>query len=249
MKKINDYKELSPIIMRYFKRGVITNNFLTKADYVSEISEGNLFYEEEENSLCLYLLRDSFYILYFYALSPSAVFSNQDKPIICDAVGCEEILKANGFKEILTRVQLVREADEITDCEGRPATKTDAQKVYELMKSSFNDQTGYVPTYHQMLSECSENLIWVYTAGSDIAGVLRLEKSKGATTIRHLCVAPEYQRQGIGKKLCKCAFQDGKKSIVWTGKENNSAILLYKSSGFVLSGMESCVYRKDVKND
>ena len=45
MKEVTDFKALSKEIMKYFKRGVITNSFLSPESMKCEMKEGNLFYE------------------------------------------------------------------------------------------------------------------------------------------------------------------------------------------------------------
>ena len=54
----------------------------------------------------------------------------------------------------------------------------------------------------------------------------------------------EYRKQNIGKMLVSKLIEEnvGKKCIVWTGKENDSAIKVYKSNGFEIDNYCSNVY-------
>ena len=80
----------------------------------------------------------------------------------------------------------------------------------------------------------------------ELAGYFHLSPMEdGSWELDDFYLFEGYRGQGIGKKLLNCAFEDATKCVVWTGKENNIAISLYQSSGFVLSGLESVVYRKD----
>ena len=98
MRQITDYKEISPVILKYFKRGVITNNFLTAEDYKAEIAEGRLFVDSTDDTLFIYLKREEFYILYFYTFSKTAELPVLDLPIVSESVGDgAEFLKNNGF--------------------------------------------------------------------------------------------------------------------------------------------------------
>ena len=247
MKKITQYNEISPLIMRYFKRGVLTNNFLAKEDYISEIEEGRLFCKTGDDFLNIYVLRDGFYRLYFHALNEEVVFPSINGTIVCDCVGYEEFFARNGFKKVLERIKLECANYEVQiDTDAFTASVSDADKVYEIMQSSFNLFTGYLPTFTQIKNECENGLIYKTEDCEKITGVLRCAKTNSSVQIKHLCVSQEFRGCGIGRKLCSIALGNGKKCTVWTGKENKTAIGLYESCGFTQSGLESIVYRKDV---
>ena len=247
MKKITEYKELSPLIMRYYKRGVLTNNFLSKEDYLSEISEGRLFYESSDMFLCLYVLRDDFYQLYFYALSDEVVLPVADRDLVCDCVGHEDFLCKNGFTKLMTRTKLeCSDTGKIFLNETLVAEHKDANCVFKLMSDVFNPITGYVPTHTKIQNECLNGLIYKVVCDNKVVAVLRLAVSAKSVQIKHLCVDNLFQGRGFGKKLCVAALSHGKNCSVWTGEENLSALNLYKSFGFKESGLKSAVYRKEV---
>ncbi len=247
MRKITQYSEISPLIMKYFKRGVLTNNFLTKEDYTAEIKEGRLFCKTGDDFLNIYVLRDGFYRLYFHALNEGVVFPSINDTVVCDCVGYEQFLTGNGFIKELTRIKLeCANSEPPTVTDGFLAGVSDADEVYEIMKSSFNSFTGYLPTLTQIKSECENGLIYKVESDSKIAGVIRCAKTNSFVHIKHLCVSEEFRGCGIGRKLCSIVLGMGKKCSVWTGKENEAAIGLYESCGFTQSGLESIVYRKDV---
>lgn len=247
MKKIIDYKEVSPLVLRYFKRGVITNNFLGAEDYKAEIKEGRLFFAEGEDSLNLYVRRDEFYEFYFYALSESVAFPEFSEPLIADVVGNgAKVLENNGFFKILERVKLEINSNTDSMVAGKKSEKADAVEIFSLLKNSFNEFTGYIPNFSQVEKECEEGYFYKYSENGKIAGALRWGKTGKTAQIKHLCVSDKFRGMGIGKSLTKDFLTENPKAIVWTGKENTAAIKLYKSFGFSESNIESTVYRKDV---
>ena len=244
MKKITDYKEVSPLVLKYFKRGVITNNFLTAEDYKSEIAEDRLFYDCGEEYLCIYVKRDGFYQLYFHALSEDVLFPEIKEKIVCDISGYEgKILKENGFCGLIERVRL----EKVAEAEGESfekATMEDAEEIYELMNNCFDKFTGYVPNLTQIKSECERGLFYKIEKENKIAGILRSGKSGKVSQIKHLCVSDDFRGEGIGKRLCAEFLKEKSKVIVWTGKENILALNLYKSLGFTEDKVTSTVYMK-----
>lgn len=246
MKKITDYQEVSPLVFRYFKRGVITNNFLSAEDYRCEIAEGRLFYKAGDDYLNMYIQRDGFFQLYFHALAEDVTFPEVSELLVCDIAGEPGKLMANnGFAEHIRRVKLERNvpAAEVF-CSPHIAEKKDAKGIFALMGACFDKVTGYVPNFSQIEKECENGLFYMVTKEDKIAGVLRRGQSGKLAQIKHLCVDKEFRGQGIGKILCNEFLRENPKAIVWTGKENVSALNLYQSLGFAKSGLESIVYTK-----
>lgn len=245
MKQITDYKEISPLILKYFKRGVITNNFLTSEDYKYEIAEERLFYNADDDYLNIYVKRDRFFQLYFHALSENVIFPEVDEMLICDIAGeCGNVMKINGFSEYIKRVKLEIELEGEGELSDKKALKGDASAIYELMKKSFDKFTGYIPNFTQIEAECENGFFYKLEENGEIAGVLRSGKSGRTAQIKHLCVKEEYRGKGVGRILCGEFLKENKKAVVWTGKENAAAIGLYKSMGFVENKSESTVYMK-----
>lgn len=254
MRKITDYKEVSPTVLKYFKRGVITNNFLTAEEYKAEIAEGRLYFLEEKDFLNIYLLRDGFYILYYYILNEMCKFPNVNKKVVCDIAGETPLaIKNGGFLKNLERVELEREKEDISkETSQYKAEPKDFEEIYEAMLKSFNKYSGYVPTVSTIKKECEEGLIYIAKEEGKIAGVLRFGVTGNVSKIQHLCVLEEFRNRGYARFLCNEFLKENrdKKCIVWTGKENEAALSLYKSLGFFKRGTTSSVYIKEEdKND
>ena len=247
MEKITNFKEVSPLVLKYFKRGVLTNNFLGTEEYKAEIEEEGLFYEAGEEWLNLYVKRDGFFQLYFYALSENAAFPEVQGTLIADVVGeGTKVMENNGFEKILERIKLEVNTEKEPIEAGIRSEKTDAEEIFAIMKKTFDPYTGFAPNFAQVSKECEAGLYYKHMEEGKIAGVLRLGKSGKTAQIKHLCVLEEYSGKGIGKKLTKAFLDENPKAIVWTGKENAAALHLYKSLGFCESETESIVYRKSV---
>lgn len=254
MRKITDYKEVSPTVLKYFKRGVITNNFLTAEDYKAEIAEGRLYFLEEKDFLNIYLLRDGFFILYFYILDESCSFPKISKKVVCDIAGDVPLaIKNGGFLKSLQRVRLEREKEcEEKEISPYKADTANSEEIYKVMLNSLNKYSGYVPTHEQIKKECEEGLIYIVKDGKKIAGVLRSGVKGKVAEIKHLCVLEEFRKRGYARFICNEFLKENKdkKCIVWTGIENEAALSLYKSLGFLKSEMSSLVYIKEEdKND
>ncbi len=248
MKKITDYSEVSPLILKYFKKGVMTNNFLTPQDYKSEISEGRLFYENGDEFLNLYVKRDGFFIMYFYIFSVDFLFPEIDAPIVCDVPEeFVEIMENNSFKRITERIALEKPEDVGESYFKTLATEDDAAEIFSLMEKSFDKFSGFLPNLSQIRDECREGLFKVEKNSGEILGVLRTGKKGKVLVIKHLLTNEKFRGRGVAKSLVSGIKE---KSTVWTGEKNTPAINLYKSMGFLRNGKKSIVYMKGIdKND
>ncbi len=246
MKKINDFSEVSPLVLKYFKRGVETNNFLTPADYKAEIAEGRLYFKEADGNLYLYLKREGFWQIFFYILNPESTVPEISERLIVE-MGERQctIAEANGFSAVMKRTQLKLTAPETAMPEGVERADC-AEAVYELLKGAFNQYTGNLPSLTQIAAECREGLIFSVKADGKIVGALRSESTKASAKIKHLAVCPEFRGKGFAGMLTKAFLAEnaGKKCSVWTGTDNEPAKKLYKSHGFTEDENKTTVYVK-----
>ncbi len=248
MKKINSYGEISPLVMKYLKKGVITNCFVSPGAYMHEIAEGRLFCDYSEDFLIFYFLRDDFYIMYFYAANENAVFPHTDKKLICEV--SDKNLKAaenNSFKKTVTRVKYELLNNKSTFPSAlRDFPSVAPEDVFSLMSKSFDKYTAYLPTYSELCTDCEKKLIIPEFSGDTLSGALRFEQKGKNACIKHLCVDEKFRNAGIGKKLINkfLALSHDKNCFVFTGEENTAARHLYESAGFSLSGEKSFVYER-----
>ncbi len=242
MNKIADYKEVSPLILKYFKKGVMTNNFLTPDDYKAEIEEGRLFYEKGDDFLNLYVKRDGFFIMYFYTFSDEFIFPETTEPVVCDVPEeFSKIMENNGFEKVLTRIGLEKPADEGESFFENSASEEDAKEIFSLMEKTFDKFTGFSPNLSQVRKECSGGLFKIEKLEGEISGVLRIGKKGKVLVVKHLLTNEKLRGRGVAKRLIS-GIKD--KSTVWTGSANTPAINLYKSMGFLENGKKTIVYMK-----
>ena len=89
MRRVESYAALTPLLSAQLRRGVVTNCFLSPADYQREIDAG-LFYEEGDGFLLLLRQRAGYRLLNFY-LHPGAklCLPEQPSPLITE-LACRE---------------------------------------------------------------------------------------------------------------------------------------------------------------
>jgi ribosomal protein S18 acetylase RimI-like enzyme len=82
-----------------------------------------------------------------------------------------------------------------------------------------------------------ENSIWLLSGGNQLVGVLVLIYEPDNILIYSVAIKPEYQKQGLGRRLLawaeQQAIQDGYKSIrLYTNERFKDNILLYHQLGY-----------------
>ncbi|MCZ2248043.1 MAG: GNAT family N-acetyltransferase [Bacteroidia bacterium] len=133
---------------------------------------------------------------------------------------------------------------------------TIAEHQFSIRKASLNDvedisaltdaaYTKYIPLIGRkpqpMTADYSkmvvENSIWLLIVENQSVGVLVLVNEPENILIYSVAIKPEYQKQGLGRRLLvwaeQRAVQDGYKSIrLYTNERFEDNILLYKHLGY-----------------
>ncbi|MDQ2717701.1 MAG: GNAT family N-acetyltransferase [Chloroflexota bacterium] len=81
---------------------------------------------------------------------------------------------------------------------------------------------------------------WVATDGETIVGFCTVKQEQRENLVQALYVLPEYQGQGVGKRLLQAALQwfgAGKEIVLNVAAYNEKAIAFYRAFGFVQAGM------------
>lgn len=231
------------MIMKYFRRGIVTNNFLTPADYRAEIAEGRLYYTAGD-SLVLYVRRDGFYNIYFYATPELGLGELPKVRLICEASkrSCE-ILKRQNAVPIFDRLRLEYTNNTVLARRGAVfEAHPEASAVYSLLSESFDAQTAFLPTLTQLSEECENGFVRAYPSGGAPKAVLRYGVSGKKAVIKHLCVSKNARGKGLARGLLETLIGEHDKCEVHTSCENSAASSLYKSLGFYDAGAVSTVY-------
>lgn len=248
MNRITDYKQVSPLVMKYFRRGVVTNNFLGADDFRAEIAEENLFFDAEDGALKLYVKRNGFYVLYFYVFPDCSLGGLPGANLVCEvSQKCEEILQNSGFSKFAERVKLERIGKEENGGLTETAAAADAEEIFLLMQKSFDECSAYLPTLTQLRTECENGFVKIVRGGDGISGALRWGIGGKTALIKHLCVKSTERGKGTAKRLCAAVLAEHERCAVHTGKDNKPALSLYKSMGFCEAESESAIYMKGLK--
>jgi ribosomal protein S18 acetylase RimI-like enzyme len=124
----------------------------------------------------------------------------------------------------------------------RKASLEDAEAISALTDAAY---AKYIPLIGRkpqpMTADYSkmvvENSIWLLSAENQLVGVLVLIHEPENILIYSVAIKPEYQKQGLGRRLLawaeQQAIQDGYKSIrLYTNERFEDNILLYHHLGY-----------------
>lgn len=89
MRRVESYAALTPLLSAQLRRGVVTNCFLSPADYQREIDAG-LFYEEGDGFLLLLRQRAGYRLLNFYLHPGARLFLPETAVPLVTELACRE---------------------------------------------------------------------------------------------------------------------------------------------------------------
>lgn len=257
MRKIESYAELSERITRHFRRGVLTNAFLSRSDWENEIAHGTLACCETESALLAFRLRETHRILQFWLHDgffeqPPEIPQNTTLEILHRE---SDTALANlatqwqnlGFAPCFTRQRMVSTADSTATCVPvREALPAEWQDVQTMLRENFSPLTGCLPDEESLQSDIASGGVLAYVADSTLLGVLHYTADKRRTELRHLCVTQNARGQGVGDALVKAylARTNGLTRHVWVRRDYAPAVKIYTNNGFTNDGMTSTVLLK-----
>lgn len=120
MEKAADYRSLSRLVMAQIRPGVVTNNFMDKSDYLSEIESGTLYYHAYEGGLLLFRRRRGFSLMNYYLTDPEILPKLTEGEILLtepvlrpedDGETVLRFLKDLGFETLFHRERFVRQKE------------------------------------------------------------------------------------------------------------------------------------------
>lgn len=255
MKKIESYKELSALISGQFRRGMLTNAFLSATEWEKAIGAGSVTAHSRENSLLVCRQKESHSVLYFWLneepafampfLSENTVLEipGRQKDQALWTVG--EAWEQAGFQPLFTRQRM-----NCTMEGGAPgaqiviAGESELSGARHLLSSNFSPLTGCLPDEETLAEHMRAEGVLLYREGTRDLGLLHRVKDRTGWELRHLCVAEEGRGKGIGEKLVRAyhALCAGEKSRVWVRQDLLPALTIYNRCGYEADGMISKVY-------
>ena len=212
MEKAADYRSLSRLVMAQIRPGVVTNNFMDKSDYLSEIESGTLYYHAYEGGLLLFRRRRGFSLMNYYLTDPEILPKLTEGEILLtepvlrpedDGETVLRFLKDLGFETLFHRERFVRQ-EEMSS--GRQEEAAGAEER-ENVTAARNDMSGYrsgiaeLPGFGDDFSE----------AGGEAAGgrirVCRAERGddQGVYDPQTACLPQRQEIKGIiaeGRIIC-----------------------------------------------
>ena len=252
MKKVNNYTEISEAVNRHFGRTIVTNCFISRETYDSEIKNGTLYLEEFDGGVYILKKRDGYDVLYFYLDSPESTIApiTTDEDIVCEIPyreRDENIKKVSerfsefGYDRLFTRVRLAKKAEpaEYPDEHITAADNRDFDEIISLLQASFDRRTGCIPTDEALREDIYAGRVLVYRDGG-VAGLLHYTDEKAVSEIRHVAVAEDRRGEGIASRLVQTYLSDKSgRCRVWAREDYPAARRIYEKNGYQTDGMKS----------
>lgn len=250
MRRISSYDEISRLVSKQFKRGVMTNNFLIQSDYTAGIAGESLFYHEWDGGLLVFKRLPGYDRMYYHItdsdvpckveLLNTVVTEIPHKPGREDAAA--DYLLRHGFYKAVERVRLCRHSDDSMAADLqiviRFASASDADNISALLHSCFDRYTGCIPEGDELCS-CLGSIYCAFGPDSSLTGLLHFSDKGNGTEIRHLAVREDLRGAGIASALLAIYHSGTHKSLVWTGADNHAALELYRKHGYEPDGWTS----------
>lgn len=267
MEQIKTLEQLSPLISAQFKRGVMANAPLSPASFQREIQRGTLFAQRMDGGLILLRRRDGFWRMSFYLqpdgdvssleLPKQTVLEIPTRPRDLALKQSETLWKEKGFRLLFSRqrMELVRRSDDVAvrsdccvplaGCCVRPAVAGDEPEILRLMEENYDRRTACLPTDDELSEDVAAGQVFlaVTCPEGQVAGFLRLLRTKRIAEVRQIAVSEPFRGRGIaGALLNQLTLAEGQKGHVWVSQNNGAALRLYESFGFVKDEWTSTVW-------
>lgn len=254
MRRVESYAALAPLLSAQLRRGVVTNCFLSPADYQREIDAG-LFYEEGDGFLLLLRQRAGYRLLNFY-LHPGAklCLPGQTLPLVTE-LACREkdqdamrraqdALCALGFAECFRRLRRTRAAIPAPD-NAETASEASFEAVRAFLLAQFDPLTGCIPPDEELRQAVGAGQVLCLMDADGISGLLHYAPGRAQCEIRHLAVRADCRGRGYARRLLRLleAKTGGQKCAVWARVGNAPAEHFYEKNQFQPDGWQSVVLR------
>lgn len=246
MEQITSIKELNDLILPYFKKGVLTNNFLKLEDYDIYIKENSLFFEKIGKNLFFFRNINGINNIYFYINEENkCVFpKNSVVEFLENNENITNFFYNNNFHKVKVRREMKLIDFSNLDEKTNPmiANEEELEKILDVITANFNGIYGCIPSIYEL----KKNKILVNRdRDGNIDGVVHFKNEKSVSNILHISVVEDKRGQGVGKGLLNSYVNYARKDCtefrLWVNNDNYNAIEFYLKNGYSFTGRESIV--------
>lgn len=255
---MNKIKESGDIVkqnveIRNLHKGFITNFFMDEEKHALWIKKGLFFSEKIGDTLFLIKKNDDFWNVFYASTTQDELKSSLNKfntayageTLMIDIVGrkegCEATSKLLAKEGFTMYCQLVRMSKPTSAVEYVSlnevvyASKEETKDVLSLLNQYFDKRTEQIPYLEELENYAEQKHILLNKIDGQIAGFVIFEMSKVSLYLRYWFVHPDYREKGVGSKLVKRYFFEGretKREQLWVICSNENAIKRYCHYGY-----------------
>lgn len=243
MKEVSNIKELNSLILPYFKRGVITNNFFRPEDYEVFFKERSLFYKKTDDILLLFRKVNDIYNVYFYINGEGCI--SLPKNCVIEVVDIDKkiinFFEKTGVREVKKRkeMKLVNFDKLVSGTKVSLAQEKDFGEVLKIIKDNFDEVYGRIPSLEELRND---KVFIAQDEIGNIEGLVHFKTFNVYSQISHVVSL----KSGVGKKVVSGYINQEKDNShefrVWVNSDNDRAINLYLKIGYEFTGRNSVVY-------
>ncbi|MFI3175846.1 MAG: GNAT family N-acetyltransferase [Bacillota bacterium] len=254
MVKIENMSELQ--VLPTFKKGILTNNFITKADYEKEIRLGQLHLQKNDDNCLVLKQRNGFAIGYFHFMADvdfqifeeikesiyiEIPYKNRNKAVLQEFANK---FMENGFTFCFERKKYeltITEESTFDTSNVKKAELENAKEIYDLLYAYYPVETGCLPDFEGVETHIKNDEVYTIVEDEKIVGLLTFYSK--LNKMAHLVVDKDYRGKGYLAQLMHTYLQlhYGKKTVIWAG-ENTAGI--YLKYGYHETEFGSIVLRK-----
>lgn len=245
------------------KKGFLTNFYLDTIKHqhwidlriISSTNIGNTFFIIKENPI--------FWNVFYNTFDTNSLqedlkqFCNKysNKKIIFDVIGKQTNIDkvtpcflCNGLmplKRLIRLSKIAEKSDYSHDDTIEFASFNDIQELQQLLTSTFNKYVEQLPDDYELKMLIENKGVLILKENAKIYAFIIFEKTPSTLYLRYWFVSSEYRGKGIGAKLLRMMFKEGKfckRLILWCLDDNNNALVRYLHYGYKEDGLVDQIY-------
>jgi len=253
MKGVQSFAQLQQQIGEVRKGRIVTNFFLDSAKHSAWIANGDCYTETVGDTLFIIRCGNGFWNVFYSSCSIEQLSedlrkflaSHGDKPMMFDVVGREmqclpvvNMMNDLGCKEATSLVRMTRMAgpfDYTPDSSVSKATLEDMPLVSQMLHEHFDERMEQIPYDVELCDYAKRGHVLLCKERDMLAGFLIYEVNASTLYLRYWFTAPDYRGGGIGSRLLRRFFEEGKdtrRQLLWVIRSNENAVKRYRHYGF-----------------